>query len=147
MTLDKPKKPRISYKDMPKPEISDAMESFIQENDKIWFLRRYKIASIKVEMHDLLAKMNRPNLRCILWHYCSVYGKIRLKPVSVSTVLTESQWETLKTEMHELQKYHDFSDLSLNEVVVLVRTKVSTNREQLIGLPKRLKTWKKTKGV
>ena len=143
--MDKPKKPRISFKQLPKPEISDAMESFIQANDKIWFFRLYKITDIKREMHDLLAKMKRPNLRCILWHYCNVYGKIRLKPVSCSTILTESQWEALKTAMHELQKYHDFSSMSLNEVVVLVRTRVSTNREQLLGLPKRLKTWRRPK--
>ena len=139
--MDKPKKKRISFKQMPKPEIPDSVETFIQESDKMWFLRRYKITDIKREMHDLLATMKRPNLKCILWHYCNVYGKIKLKPASASKLLTESQWEALKTAVVDLQKYHDFSKLTKNEVVVLVRTRVSTNREQLLGLPKRLKTW------
>lgn len=143
--MDKPKKKRISFKQMPKPEITDAMRSFIGSNDNMWFLRRYKISDIKREMHDFLATMKRPNLKCILWHYCNVYGKLKLKPVSYSTLLTESQWEALKTAVVDLQKYHDFSELTTNEVLVLVRMRVSTNLEQVLGLPTRLKTWKKNK--
>ena len=139
------KKPRINFKQLPKPEISHEMKCFIGANDNIWFLRRYKIGQIKTEMSDLLKKMKRPNLRCILWHYCNVYGKLKLKSASSQTILSESQWETLKTAVVNLQHRHVFSELTLDEVVVLVRTRVSTNREQLLGLPKRLKTWRSSK--
>ena len=139
----KPRKKRPSCKELPPPQISVDFKRFIRVNEERWLIKRMKFDAIFEELHDLATGFNKGQIRCILWHHCEIYGKTKLKRESKSTLLDEAAWDRVKTVATAFQS--KFESLTLDECIVLMRTRIAVNRSQMLGLPKRLKTWIKTK--
>ena len=141
----KTRKKRPSCKELPPPEISVAFKRFIRVNEERWLVKRMKFDAIFAGLHDLATGFNKTQIRCFLWHHCEIYGKTKLKRESKSTMLDEAAWDRVKTVAIAFQP--KFESLTLGECIVLMRTKIAVNRSQMLGLPKRLRTWIKKKGV
>ena len=137
----KERKKRVSCKHLPPPDITDSLRQFIIQNEERWFVRRMKFDEIFDEMNGTHGDIKKGKLRCILYHHCVMYGKVKVRRESKSGVLDESGWDRVKVAATSFQD--KFPTMTLAECMVLMRTKVAVNKDQMLGLPKRLRTWKK----
>jgi hypothetical protein len=139
----KTRKKRPTCKELPPPVIPVGLKAFINVNEERWLVRRMKFADIYNEIVGSSWNMKKSDLRCVLWHHCEVYGKTKLRRESKALVLDEAGWDRVKIAAESLQS--KFASMTLDECIVLMRTRVSVNKAQMLGLPKRLRTWIKKK--
>lgn len=131
------------YSSVPKPEIPEVIKLAIATHELEWWIRKLSRKQVGEEISkatsiDVKAKA----LPVVLWYYAEIYGKWKRKPESKNVLLDDAGWTRLRTVVESL-KNHLESPLidGVSHAAIVVRSKVSTNIQQLNGLQKRLRFW------
>jgi hypothetical protein len=133
------------YSSVPKPDIPEVIKLAIATYELEWWMRKLSRKQVREEIKKATSiDVKAKTLPVVLFYYAEIYGKWKRKPESKNTLLDDAGWTRLRTVVESL-KNHLESPLvdHVSAAAVVVMSKVSTNWQQLNGLPKRLWYWKR----
>lgn len=139
----KKKRKKVDYEQV---ELDSVILAAIRENDLTWFLRGFSLQQVRDSLGAsffMKGKIPRLVWGSICQHEFHWIKNTKMRPQSIVTSLCDQQWDDLKKAILELHPQQKAACNGIAQAERLIRTKISTNLKQLMGLPKSYKFWER----